>query len=58
MIDGGAAGTSPSVDEDADIGVKNAPEGLEEPAMGVDFLLVTLLKTEDHLHGDSVFACG
>lgn len=58
MIYGGTGGTGPGIDEDADVGVKDAPEGLEEPAVRIDFLLVALFETEDHLHWDGVFPRG
>ena len=49
MVEGFAAGTGAAVEEDADVGLEDGAEGLEEPAMGVDFLLILLFETEDHL---------
>lgn len=49
MVEGFAAGTGAAVEEDADVGLEDGAEGLEKPAMGVDFLLILLFETEDHL---------
>lgn len=48
------AGLRPGVDEDDDLGVQDAAEGVEEPAVRVDLLAVLLLQAEHELHGRQV----
>lgn len=50
MVNGATAGLGTSVDKHADIGIQNAPKGLEEPTMRVDLLLVLFLEAEQHLN--------
>ena len=43
-------GLGAGVEQDDDLGVQDAAEGVEEPAMRVDLLAVLLLEAEEHLH--------
>lgn len=49
VVDGVPPGLRTRVKEHADIGVQDTTEGLEEPTVGVDLLLVLLLQAEEHL---------
>jgi len=40
-----------NIQQNANIGLKHRPKGVEEPPMAVDFLLVLLLHAEDNLGG-------
>jgi hypothetical protein len=51
VVDGAAARLGTGVDQHANVWVQDATKGREEPAMGVDLLLVLLLQTEKHLYG-------
>lgn len=53
MVERSARRLCADVEQDADIGVENASECIEEPAMRVDFLCVFLLETKDDLDGDN-----
>ena len=44
-----------NIEEHTDVGLEDRSEGVEEPSMGVDFLLVLLFETEDDLDGDDAF---
>lgn len=55
MIDRRRAGHGADVEEDADVGLEDGSEGVEEPAVGVDLLLVFLFEAEDDLDGDDAF---
>ena len=55
MIEGVSAWSSTAVEEDADIGLQDGTEGLEEPTVGIDFLLILFLKTKEHLARDNPF---
>ena len=55
MVEGFAAGTGTAVEEDADVGLEDGAKGLEEPAMGVDFLLIFFFETEYHLTRHDAF---
>jgi len=52
VINRSGSGHSSDVDENANIGLENWTEGVEEPTMRVDFFLVDLLQTEQNLHGE------
>lgn len=56
MIDGGTGGAGTGVDEDADVGIKDTTESLEEPAVRIDLLLIAFFETEDHLHWNGILA--
>ena len=58
VVDAGAAGLSAGVDQDAHVGIKYGAEGLEEPAMRINLLLVVLLEAEQDLHGGGGLAAG
>ena len=49
MVERVIARTGTAVEEDTDIRLQNGAEGLEKPSVGIDFLLILLLETEDHL---------
>ena len=55
MVEGIPAWSSTAVEEDADIGLQDGTEGLEEPTVGIDFLLILFLETEEHLAWDNSF---
>lgn len=40
------------IEQDTDIGLEDGAEGIEEPTMGVDLLLVFFFETKDDLDGD------
>ena len=42
-------GLGAGVEQNADLGVQDAAEGIEQPTVGVDLLGVLLFQTEDHL---------
>jgi hypothetical protein len=50
MINRGRAGLGTNVKKDADVGLENGTEGVEEPTMGVDLLLILLFKAKHDLH--------
>lgn len=50
MVDGVLARLGSSIDQDTDIWIQNGAKRLEEPSMRVDFFLILLLETEEHLH--------
>lgn len=39
------------INKNADFGIQDSTEGIEEPTMGVDFLRILLLQAEHHLRG-------
>lgn len=43
------------IEEDANVRLENWAKRVEEPAMGVDLLLIFLLQAEDDLHGNNTF---
>jgi len=49
MVEGVVAGTGTAVEKDADVRLEDGAKGLEEPTMGIDFLLIFLFETEYHL---------
>ena len=49
MIERISARTGATIEENANVGTKNWAESLEKPAMRIDFLLIMLLETEEHL---------
>lgn len=49
LVDRIAARLCSSIDEHTDIGFQYSAEGLEEPSVGVDLLLILLLQAEEHL---------
>lgn len=51
MVQSGAGGAGADVEQDADIRVERLAEGVKEPAVRVELLLVLLLEAEDHLAG-------
>lgn len=55
MINGGRTGHGADVEEDADVGLEDGPEGVEEPAVGVYLFLVFFFEAEDDLDGDDAF---
>lgn len=42
------------VEKYADVGLQDRTEGIEEPAMRVNFLLILLLEAEDELHRHNI----
>ena len=52
MINRSRSGHSADIDKNANVGLKDRTEGIEEPAMRVDLLLVLLLETEYKLYRD------
>lgn len=55
MVDGRGAGHGADVEEDADVGLEDGSEGVEEPAVGVYLFLVFFFEAEDDLDGDDAF---
>ena len=51
LIDGVLAGPCASVDQAADVGIKDFAKSIKEPSMRVDLLLVLLLEAEEDLDG-------
>ena len=51
LVDRVLAGLGAGVDEHADVRFKDRAEGLEEPAVAVDLLLILFFQAEQHLHG-------
>ena len=43
------------IEENANVRLENRAKRVEEPAMGVDLLLVFLLQAKDDLHGNNTF---
>ncbi len=52
VVQGGARGAGADVEQDAHVRIEGLAEGVEEPAVRVELLLVLLLEAEDHLAGD------
>jgi len=52
VINRSGPGHSSNVNENANIGLEDRTEGVEEPPMGVDLFLVLLLETEKDLYRD------
>lgn len=52
MINRSRSRHSSDIDKDANVGLEDRTEGVEEPTMRVDLLLVLFLQTEDDLHRD------
>src|SRR5690606_31645024 len=57
MIQAVVAGFCPDVEQDADVGVQHAAKGIEKPTMGIEFLCVLFLETENHLHWHNTLLC-
>jgi hypothetical protein len=55
VINGARTRHGTNVEEDANVGLKDRAKGIEEPAVGVDLLLVFLLQAKDDLHGNNAF---
>ena len=52
MVDGTRARPRTDVEKNADVWLENRAEGVEEPAVRVDLLLVLLLEAKYYLNGD------
>jgi hypothetical protein len=55
VVDRRRAGHGPHVKQHADVGFEHGPEGVEEPAVRVDLLLVLFFQAEDNLDRADVF---
>lgn len=55
MINRAGTRLGTDIEEDANVGLKNRAKRIEEPAVGVDLLLIFLLQTKDDLHGNNTF---
>ena len=55
MINRAGARHGTDIEENANVRLENRAKRVEEPAMGVDLLLVLFLQTEDDLHGNNTF---
>lgn len=53
MVDGSGAGHSSDIKKNTDVWLKDRTKSVEEPTMGINFLLILLLETEDNLNGTS-----
>lgn len=52
VIDGRRAGHGTHIEQNADVGLQDGAERVEEPAVRIDLLLILLLQAENDLHGD------
>lgn len=52
MINRSGSRHSSDIDKNANVGLEDRTEGVEEPAMRVDLFLVLLLQAEYNLHRD------
>ena len=52
MVDRGGAGHHTDVEQNTYVGLQYLTEGVEEPAMRVDFLLLLLFEAEEDLDRD------
>ena len=57
VVDGCRTRHRTNVKQDADVGLQYRAEGIEEPAMRVDLLLILLLQAEDELDRHSTALC-
>lgn len=57
MIDTRRAWHSTNIQENANVGLEDSTESIEEPSMGVDFFLIFFFETKDDLNGDNPFFC-
>lgn len=57
MIDRSRTWHRADIEEDAYIGLQDRAEGIEEPAVRIDFLLVLLFKAENDLDRDDSLFC-
>jgi hypothetical protein len=55
MVYRSGTGHSTDVKKDADVGFEDWAKGIEEPAVGVDFLLIFLFQAEDDLDRGRLF---
>ena len=55
MINRAGTRNCADVEEDANVRMKDRSKCVEEPAMGIDLILVLLLQTKDYLHRDNSF---
>ena len=55
MIDRAGTRHGTDIEEDANVRLENRAKCVEEPAMGVDLLLIFLLQAKDDLHGNNTF---
>ena len=53
MVDEGGAGHRTDIKQNTSVGLQHWTEGVEEPSMRVDFLLVFLFQVEDDLDPDN-----
>ena len=52
MVNRSGPGHSSDIDKNANVGLEDGTEGVEEPTMRVDLFLVLLLQTEQNLDWD------
>lgn len=52
MVNRGGSRHSPDVDKNANVGLEDGSEGVEEPTVRVDLFLILFLQTEQNLYGD------
>lgn len=57
MVNRRGPGHGADVEEDANVGLEDGAEGVEEPAVGVYLFLVFFFEAEDDLDGDDSFFC-
>ena len=52
MINRSGSGHGSDIDKNANVGLEDGTEGVEEPTMRVDLFLILFLQTEQNLDGD------